>query len=578
MVIQLGLLFSALLLRPCVGAIPQSTLPLVEGFPGQPSPWLPIDWRVLANDSVSFMFNEATSGPYLPLFWSDNSSGVVGAFGLPSYVGQTTGAGGSPESIACAAAVLSASLIGRNVSCMSGGGLSCVDVERGLLQYLDANVSGIFTDRPGQRNGSFWYEAWVSMVPVMVASASRSGALSPALRESAQAWLRVEGALGAPLPSFNYTGVSFSDDGTPIPVAGNDRDYPLPVTAAGVAWLLYVTRAALGETDPDAPALLAGAEQALQYLFSVPYNCYWEVLLPHGALLSSRLNAETGSSYNTSALLNDIFEDDLPSHYPFRWGWGTIAQSWAGVDVYGLTGAVSDRGGYAFAMDTMATIAALLPVARYEAQYARALGRYAMNAVNAARLFFPRFNAFDQQSDAAWVAAASSGADAMAYEGLRRWGFNETDGNITGPYATGDGKSQDDLPTNIAVYGGAYVGLLAAVVVYLENAPTGLGAFSLTATDWFSRPSYSTTLVYNGAGAPVNVSFPLPPTGGLFDVYDAVSQAIVASNVAPPTLSISINGDTAVVLVVFPAGATITRDEEHNWLLANGIVIDWSLQ
>jgi hypothetical protein len=327
--------------------------------------------------------------------------------------------------------------------------------------------------------------------------------------------------------------------------------------------------------DADAPALLSGATAALDYLFSLRTNPYWEVLVPFGAALAARINAERGASYNTSQLLDWVLQDDLPSHFPYRWGWGTIASPWAGVDVHGLTGAVTDRGGYAFAMDTFATLAALLPVARYEAQFARALGRYAANAANAARLFFPRFNAPGAQSDAAWVAAAGAGADAMAYEGVRRWGFNATDSNITGPYATGDGRAQDGLPTNIAVYGGAYVGLLAALVVPTD-APPGVAAFDLRATDFFARPSAPTTLVYNGRAEAAALALPLPP-GGPYDVYDAVAQAVVARAARPPSARVSVAPDAAAVFVAIRAGAQLTRDEAHNWLLADGVVIDWQL-
>jgi hypothetical protein len=229
-------------------------------------------------------------------------------------------------------------------------------------------------------------------------------------------------------------------------------------------------------------------------------------------------------------------------------------------------------------MDTFATLSALLPVARYEAQFARDLGVYAANAANAARLFLPRFSAPEAQSDAAWVRDAGAGADALAYEGLRRFGFNATDGNITGPFATGDGKSQEGLPTNIAVYGGAYIGLMAALVVPLgAGGADGVAAFDLLATDWFPPRAAPTTLVYNGRADATRVALPLPRTGaGRFDVYDAVAQAWVARN-ATSSAALLLAPDAAGVFVAVAASAQITRDETHNWLLADGVVIDWQL-
>ena len=147
---------------------------------------------------------------------------------------------------------------------------------------------------------------------------------------------------------------------------------------------------------------------------------------------------------------------------------------------------------------------------------------------------------------------AGAGADVLAYEGVRRWGFNDSDANITGPYATGDGKSQDHVATNIAVYGGAYIGLMAALVVPLAGTPAGIAAFDLVATDWFARPSAPTTLVYNGRENSTDVALPLPGSAR-FDVYDAVSQSWVARN-ASTAAALTLGPDTAGA--VSPAVAT----------------------
>ena len=569
-----------LLLRPASAAIPQTALPLVSAFTTSPSPWLPTDWAAVARAQTAFVFSANSTGPFLPLlFWDDARANVnFTTFGTPSYVGGAVGAGAPHESIAGAALVLSGLLVGAPMTNLSGGGFEGVDTERMLLAYLDRSARIWVDTLHGAVSGanmSFWYAAWASMLPLQVAAASGSGTLLPGIRAAAATWLRVQAALRN---DFNVSSVAFAPDGTPLPTRGDARSYPLPVVSAGVAWLLYASRAALGEGDAGAPALLRGATDALDYLFALPYDSYWEVLMPFGALASARVNAEQGARYDTAQLLNNILQPGLPAHFPFRWGWGTLAGAWGEppVDVAGLTGASSDRGGYGFAFDTFATLSALVPVARYEAQFARALGRYASNAANAARLFFPFANAADAQSDAGWVASAGAGAQALAYEGVRRWGFNATDANITGPYATGDGKSQDKMPTNLAVYGGAYVGLMAALV--LPTADEGVAAFDARATDWWARDGYPTTLLYNGRGAPVETLLALPArSAALFDVYDAVSQAVVARNVTPPSVSVTLGPDEAAVLVAYPAGLPLVRDDAHNWLLAGGIVVDWQL-
>jgi transcription elongation factor len=94
------------------------------------------------------------------------------------------------------------------------------------------------------------------------------------------------------------------------------------------------------------------------------------------------------------------------------------------VDVDGLLGSVLDRDGYAFALDTFVLVASLLPVARYNSSYARAIGKWATNAANAARLFFPSSLPPEQQTDWGWVSA--NGAEALAYE---RQNDNPLDGD-----------------------------------------------------------------------------------------------------------------------------------------------------
>ena len=434
---------------PSFSSIPQRSISLVTSFPSSPSPWLPTNWSSVSRASIQFVLDATRSGQYLPLlFWDDAHRNVnQTTFGTPSYVGGATGASAPHESIAGSALVLSGYLCGLNMSQFSGPGFNGIDFERMLLNYFDTGAQ--FWMDATSVNQSFWYAAWVSMLPLMVADASGTGTLLPALRASASTWLRVQTALGN---DWNVTAVHFPPGGgPPIPVPGSQSSsYPLPVVSAGAAWLFYVTGEAVGEGDPAAQDLLKGAEEALEYLLALPYNSYWEVLLPYGALTCARMNAERGKQYNTSILLNSVLQPGLPAHYPFRWGWGTMEGAWGGVDVAGLTGAASDRGGYAFAFDSFATLAALLPIARYEAQWAAALGRYASNAANAARLFFPFANEPQAQANWEWV-KAYSGAEYLAYEGLRKWGFNKTNGNITGPYATGDGMSQDNMPTNLAV-------------------------------------------------------------------------------------------------------------------------------
>jgi hypothetical protein len=610
--------------------LPSIPIPLVETFPPLPSPYLlpSVDFTALARNQTALVFSLENVGTYTPLIWWDDESGPSRTFGTPSYVGPRQGSGeGNHELIAGGGLVLSGFLTGANMSCLdvpdgSGGVLPCVDFEAMLAGYFDVPTN-VWKDVPtSSPNSEFWYQAWMSMLPVFVDWAGRSvrngapGPLSPFNLNASVVWADVLAQLGggpSTLPDVNFTGVNFTT-GTPGVVAGyyNGR-FTQPVASGGLAWLLYTASRAFPD-DPHAPAFLEAADWGLRALEAVPYDPYWEVLLPYAALAAARMNTElrgspsapAGVPYDLHRLLTWVLQDDqTPARSPFRWGWGVTADVWGGVDVDGLVASVTDRDGYAFNMDSAAALAALLPVARYNASYAHSLARFAVNAFNAARLFYPAFVDPEHQSDWAW-ASGLSGAFAgvpspISYEGVRKWGFNESSGggsplnNLTGPYATGDAKWDWGSPTNIAIYGSAYTGLYAALLVR-TNVST-VPAFDLLATDPHHAPgSYPTRLLVNpDAGAPVPVAVPVGGNaggGGPVDVYDAASQAFVARGqgkggrrgggggggdaTGEVEVEVVVPAGAAMVLVAVPAEATLAYDAQHGWLLADGIVIDWA--
>ena len=118
------------------------------------------------------------------------------------------------------------------------------------------------------------------------------------------------------------------------------------------------------------------------------------------------------------------------------------------------------------------------------------------------------------------------------------------------------------------------MGLMAALV--LPSAAEGVAAFNLCATDYWSRPSFPTTLIFNG-GVGGEVVLTLPTSGDRFDLYDAVSQKVVAAGAPPPSVAISLPPGEAAVLVAIPSGTELVRDDAHNWLMAAGRVVDWQL-
>ena len=584
-----------LLLRTATAAIPQQSIPLVDCMPALPSPWVLPDYLALSRSSTAIIF-DATSNPapYMPLLWWDDAHHNVNqtTFGIPSYVGGATGGSANHEAIAGMGAVLSAALTGTNMTCHTGPGFTCVDFERMLLNYFDVK-NGVWVNvAAAGPNAEFWYQVWSSTLPILISHATGTQTLVSQTVDAALTWAAIAATLGT---NFNWSGIKFDPPAAPAPFTNGN--FIQPAAAAGLAFVFYTARVLAGEDSPAGALLLGAATQCLEALFALPYDPFWEVLLPFGAYTAARMNAEQGTTYDVSRLVAWVLQDDAtPPRYPYRYGWGAVCGAWgdaAGghppVDVSGLIGSVTDRDGYAFAMDTFVAVGAMLPLARYDASLARALAKWASHAVNSAAYFFPG-QAPGGESDREWLAYAAPNSTALAYEGLRRWGFNKTDGNITGPYATGDPKwAQQPLPTNLAIYGGAYVGLLGAVVVQ-DTGVADIIRFNVSAVDWHAGTAFPSSLLYNPRSTTVNISLTLPQGGcrfasdggadGACHVYDAVRQAFLACRIAAPSVAVDLAADSASVLVAIPAKSQLVLQGDrltarYNNNASEWVVVDW---
>ena len=108
-----------------------------------------------------------------------------------------------------------------------------------------------------------------------------------------------------------------------------------------------------------------------------------------------------------------------------------------------------------------------------------------LNAANSARLFYRDALPDDHQSTAFW----KDDGGVIAYEGLRK----EWKGRS--PYATGDPIRLGWGPTDLALYGGSYVGFFGGIVSR-TNVEMILQLDCL-ATDFFHDRAYPTYLYYN---------------------------------------------------------------------------------
>lgn len=539
------------------------SIPSVEAFPPLPPALAELpNWKEIAQAYTAFVFDLGAQGPYLPLAWWDKRGINFGLphLALPAYVGDHRHRqDGAQEAINVIAAVRSATLVGRDMSRWQG--LDLVTMQKEF--FARRNGQNLVLNNPAALTGSsFWYEIYPSVLffiladqyPALAEVKSGSEDLSflEILHIVAERWMEALAVLSDArgVPDFFWQAFDFS---RMEPVF---RWWKEPDAAAGVAWLLYMAYVIFGEDR-----FLAGAEQALAFLEALGEkgdNPLYELLLPYGALVAARLNAEHGKNYPLETIVSWCFgvSDARP-------GWGLLSGEWDGFRVDGLIGSRTDQEGYAFAMNTFVWAEPLVPLVRYDPRFARTVGKWLLHAATNARLFYAPYLPANQQSSAHW---AETSQGVIPYEGLRRWGVVGWD--VVSPYATGDAVRNKWAATDFALYAGSHAGIFGALISP-TNVP-GVLAVDLLATDYFRGPAYPTYLYYNPYPEEKEVLIEVGPEAK--DLYDAVGKTFVARE-ARGTTEIPIPADSARVVVVIPAGKEVVYAEGK--LLVDGVVVDW---
>jgi hypothetical protein len=481
----------------------EGSIARVERMPNSPEPYELRDWSHVAGAFVDAAL--VTNQP------------------LPSYVGRK----GGPEALCLIAAVISGAQAGRDMRTFRGQ--DWVRLCDGFFSPEDGVCSNNMRGRTG---GSFWYDVFANVLYCQLSERySRSGS---ELRQIADRLLHVS--------DFDHTAFDFH---AMSPADNGKRTEP--EGGAGIAWIEY----AAWQTFKEAKYLEA-AERAVRTLEARPVekSPLYEILLPYGALTAARLRAEHGAAHDVGKWVGWCFD---PAAAGARPHWGVIADRFGDYDCHGLVGSVRDTDGYAFAMNTYQWAGALVPLARYDARYARSLGKWMLNLCSAARLFYPAALPAGHQDNRAW-SEANDPASCIGYEGLRKHPPGKA---APSPYATGDAM-RGGAPLNLCLYGSAHVGILAALV-----RPTGVDKIlqlDCLATDYYRQPAFPTFLFYNPHSEAKEVA---APRGRL---YDAVTHRFLDRLSIPP--------DGACLIVVTPESGTFVR--RGGRALVNDIVIDYA--
>ena len=532
----------------------QINIPRIDKMPDLPAPYLMRDWKNVSMGYDSLVFNKNLSGTYLPLIWTDNNSiNYPGSsrFGLHTVVGTTVPQ--SAEAINCLPAVIGATLSGIDKSNQNGDDWVAMCKEWfNKNNGLDVYKNG-FSDNTSD---DFWYETMPNIFFYQLNYLYPGNNIFKSQFTSvADQWLEVVNKMGGStipwhIPNMKYQGWDFSTM-TAFPNHVHDE----PEVAGAVAWMLYNAYTETGNSK-----YRIGAEQAMEYLNSLNSNPAYELQLSYGVYIAARMNAELGTNYDITKMLNWCFNTDNIRN------WGAMVGNWGGYDVDGLIGEVNGNNDYPFVMNTFEQIGALVPMVRYDERYARAIGKWVLNAANAARLFYPKYLPSQNQDQPSkqWADQYDS-ASYIAHEAMHQHDPNNY--NIT-PYASGDPIGGGWGKTNLALYGSSHVGILGGIID--TTNVKGILKLDLLKTDYFHQPAYPTFLFYNPYSSDQTVVF--NAGSELRDIYDLVSKQFIANSVSGQVnLTIPANG--VVIAVLTPQGGTQTYQKDK--FLVNGVVVDF---
>lgn len=525
----------------------QINIPVIEQMPNLPTPYEMRDWREAAIGYDQFVFDLNKMGEYLPLSWINNSTINYPSdptFGLHTVVG--TPSQESAEAINCIPAVIGAALSGVDKSNQNG-----YDWVKMCQEWFNKRPEmNVYKNHwQSDQYDDWWY---ITMPNVFFYQLNYlypgKGDFENQTRIVADQFLQsvkiMEGkATPWSIPNMNYRGWDFTK------MEPYAQGVPEPEAAGAIAWILYSAYTMTGELK-----YRMGAEWCLEFLTSLTTNPSYEIQLPYGIYTAARMNAELGTDYDLSKLVNWCFEQS-----PLR-NWGVITGKWGVYDVNGLVGELSPRK-YAFSMNTFEHVGALVPLVRYDSHFARAIGKWVLNAANSARLFYTKYLPDLYQDSEEW----SKQYDPNSYIGHEAL-LQLQSGS---PYATGDAIGGGWGTTNLSLYSSSHIGIFGGIID-TTNIPRIL-QLDVLKTDYYHAPAYQTYLYFNPYNEVKSIEIDLGNSA--FDLYDAVSKSFISNGRTGKT-NFSIQPDAAVLLVLVPSGGNIEYKLDKT--LVNGVVIDYN--
>lgn len=528
----------------------QVNIPRIELMPDQPAPYNLLNWKKIAQQYDSFVYDVSKTGVHLPLT-SIGNSGINypgnKTIKMHTYVGTASPSGS--EAINVLPSLVGASLVGINKGNQFGQNWLTMSQDF----FNKANSENIYLNNAGSSSGSDW---WYDLMPNLFFYQLYN--LYPDLGQEANSQfnsiadrflssVKAMGASNTPwvTPEMNYRAWKFK---TMEPNASGVKE---PEAAGAYAWVLYHAWKQTGNLE-----YLLGAEWAIEFLNQYAGNPSYELQLPYGTYIAAKMNAELGTSYDIAKMVNWSFDRGSLR------GWGTIVGKWGGFDVSGLVGEANDRGDdYAFQLNGVQQAAALVPMVRYDKRFAKAIGKWVLNLANATRLFYPGYLPDRLQDASAWSSLYDPN-QVIGYEALReKW-------QGVSPFSTGDALKGGWASTNLALYGSSSIGFLGSIIE-VTNVEKIL-RLDVLKTDFFKGKAYPTYLYYNPYSSNQSIEFSIGSSN--VDIYEALSETFIHKKVSGK-INLMIPAHQAILVSVLPAEGKQTFNRHQ--MIINDVVVDY---
>jgi hypothetical protein len=552
----------------CYAQVKQKTIPKVNEMARLPAPLKIIDWKQMAMNFDRTVYDFKAKGQYWPLIWMDSTGKnfnqpVIGMYTAIGDVrqGPANNKGMFHEALANMGAVLGASLVGIDKSNQQG-----INYVAMLKNYFNSengwnimmnNTAPEVAMLGGGYGRDWWYDVYPNLL--FYALYDRYPAepgFEQLARKIAEQFFKADSILNG---NYNY---SYFDYGKMQPMT--NKICAQPDAAAGHAYVLYMAYKKFGDLR-----YLKGALRAMKALESQKINPTYELLMPFGAYLAARMNAEQGTHFDLQKMLDWTFSGTAVC----REGWGFLAGTWNGIDISGTVGSTVDHGGYSFLMNTFDAAWPLVPLVKYQPEYASAIGKWMLNAANASRLFYPQYMPSEHQTIPEFAEVTKG---VIAYEGIAKAStFDHKYSTLKAPVAQGDGPKwvpgKNPEVSQFSVYGSGHAGIFGSIV--RKTNVEGILQLDLNATNFYASKDFPAYLFYNPYNGPKTVFFKNPLSKKI-DIYDAVRKKFIAKNVGSVPCPINVGAIQSLVLVCVPSG--LKTSIKNNRLYANKQIIDYN--